>query len=112
MSKMEDLERRIQALADRAAPLRKLADNDPAKAPLTGLIDEINALRAEQDTMSRQPKDELDEAFVPYREKRVVEGQDADDDEPAPKKAAPAPAPARGVAKPAAKTAVKKPGRR
>lgn len=38
----------IKRLLELAAPLRLLEDDDPAKGPLTGIVDEINKLRAEQ----------------------------------------------------------------
>lgn len=43
-----NIEDQIQSLADLAAPLRELDDDDPAKAPLAGIVDEINRLRAVQ----------------------------------------------------------------
>ena len=43
-----DLEAQIQELLKKAEPLRKLEDDDEKKAPLTAIIDKINALRAEQ----------------------------------------------------------------
>lgn len=41
-------EAEIHRLLALAEPLRLLADDDLAKGPLTGIVDEINALRAEQ----------------------------------------------------------------
>lgn len=43
-----NLETLIAELLAQADPLRELADDDPAKAPLGPLVDKINALRAEQ----------------------------------------------------------------
>lgn len=60
-------EDRIQALLAKAEPLRELADDDPAKEPLAGIVDEINALR------SRQAKDAMTVIDPPA----VVEGDDA-----------------------------------
>ena len=42
------VEQDIQRLLALAAPLRLLADDDPAKVPLTAIVDDINALRALQ----------------------------------------------------------------
>lgn len=39
----------IHELLAEAALLRHLPDDDPAKAPLTGIVDQINRLRHEQD---------------------------------------------------------------
>ena len=38
----------IAGLLGAAAPLRLLSEDDPKQAPLAGIIDEINALRAKQ----------------------------------------------------------------
>lgn len=40
-----NIEDKIKELADKAAPLRLLADDDTAKTPLNGIILEINSLR-------------------------------------------------------------------
>lgn len=50
-TKHEALEKLIQALAAKAEPLRELGDDDEAKKPLAGIIDEINALRAKQEKL-------------------------------------------------------------
>lgn len=47
------LEDQIQALLAKAEPLRALPDDEPAKDPLGGLVEEINALRALQDAATR-----------------------------------------------------------
>lgn len=39
-------ESEINRLLALAEPLRGLAEDDPAKAPLAGIVDEINRLRA------------------------------------------------------------------
>ena len=39
---------RIEALMMQAAPLRVIPEDDPSHAPLTGIVDEINRLRAMQ----------------------------------------------------------------
>lgn len=43
------LKDQIAALLAKAAPLRELEHDDPRAAPLAGIVDEINALRALQD---------------------------------------------------------------
>ena len=53
-----NIEDKIAELLAQAEPLRKLADDDTAKAPLTGIVDEINALRAEQSRGGRPDPDE------------------------------------------------------
>lgn len=47
-------EDQIQSLLAHAAPLRELADDDPNKAPLAGIVDEINRLRAVQEKQALQ----------------------------------------------------------
>lgn len=42
------LEDQIASLLAEAEPLRALAEDDPAKVPLAGIVDAINALRARQ----------------------------------------------------------------
>jgi hypothetical protein len=42
------LEEQITELLVQAAPLRLLAGDDPEAEPLAGIVDKINALRAEQ----------------------------------------------------------------
>ena len=42
------LEDEIMALLAKAEPLRCLPDDEPAKRPLTAMVDQINALRAKQ----------------------------------------------------------------
>jgi hypothetical protein len=42
------IENQIAELLAQAEPLRGLAHDDPAQAPLAGIVDRINALRAEQ----------------------------------------------------------------
>jgi hypothetical protein len=42
------IEEEITALLDKAEPLRCLPEDEPAKAPLAGIITEINRLRAIQ----------------------------------------------------------------
>jgi hypothetical protein len=44
----EQIEDQIQALLAEAEPLRVLDADDPEQAPLTGLVDQINSLRALQ----------------------------------------------------------------
>lgn len=63
------LQDRIEELLAEAAPLRELDEDDPAKAPLAGLVDQINALRAEQ---ASAPAHELLATIV-----TPVEGADA-----------------------------------
>lgn len=46
------LEAKIQALLAHAEPLRPLDEDDPAKAPLAGIVDEINRLRAKQERIA------------------------------------------------------------
>lgn len=59
------IEERIAALLARAEPLRALPDDDPAKAPLTRIVDDINRLRALQ---AAAPRDDTNAA---------IEGDDA-----------------------------------
>lgn len=42
------IEQEIAALLAKAEPLRCLPEDEPAKSPLVGIIDEINRLRAVQ----------------------------------------------------------------
>ncbi len=42
------IEDRIQTLLAQAAPLRVIPEDDPAHAPLAGIVDEINRLREMQ----------------------------------------------------------------
>jgi len=44
------IEQQIAALLDEALPYRALHDDDPGKAPLTAIIDEINRLRELEST--------------------------------------------------------------
>ena len=48
------IEDQIQSLIAHAEPLRALDDDDPAKAPLAGIVDEINRLRAVQEKQGRE----------------------------------------------------------
>lgn len=48
----QEIEGEIQRLLDKADPLRELEDDDPKKAALPGLVDDINALRAEQSALN------------------------------------------------------------
>ena len=43
-----NLEQEIGMLLDQAEPLRCLPDDEPAKIPLTAIVDAINKLRAQQ----------------------------------------------------------------
>ena len=43
-----NIEDQINELLTEATPLRILDDDDPLKAPLTKIVDKINALRAKQ----------------------------------------------------------------
>ena len=85
------LEDEIGLLLKRAEPLRCLPDDEPAKIPLTAIVDEINRLRAQQDRQAN-----------PLPEP-VIEGADADP-EAEPFKAAlaekPQPLPARRPGRP------------
>lgn len=45
-----DVEAKIQSLLELAEPLRRLHDDDPEKARLAQIIDQINVLRKEQET--------------------------------------------------------------
>lgn len=58
-----DYEAEIAELAAQADPLRVLLDDDPAKEPLQGLVDQINALRHAQATADRVevPQNDPDE---------------------------------------------------
>lgn len=48
------IEDQISNLLAHADPLRLLHDDDPAKAPLAGIVDEINRLRAEQAAAAKE----------------------------------------------------------
>lgn len=86
-----NLETEISRLLQMAEPLRCLPDDEPAKIPLTAIVDEINKLRAQQDRQAN-----------PLPEP-VIEGADADP-EAEPFKAAlaekPQPLPARRPGRP------------
>lgn len=79
------IEDEIAALLAKAEPLRLLPDDEPAKAPLTAIVDRINELRADQ---AAGPKDVVDEQVAaeevaPRRKpgrppKAAVEGADAE----------------------------------
>ena len=56
-----NIETEIARLLKLAEPLRKLDDEDPAKGPLTGIIDEVNALRAKQAAPVRPPGADIPE---------------------------------------------------
>lgn len=58
------IEERIQELLAQAEPLRALNDDDPTKGVLGELVDEINALRAEQ---ASAPEVEILSAVEPKR---------------------------------------------
>lgn len=47
------LKDQIAALLAKAAPLRELEHDDPRAAPLAGIVDEINRLRAQQEAEAR-----------------------------------------------------------
>jgi hypothetical protein len=47
------IEDQIQALIAKAAPLRLLSADDPATTELTGIVDQINALRAKQSGLTQ-----------------------------------------------------------
>ncbi len=64
------IEEEIETLLRQAEPLRCLPDDEPAKVPLTAIVDEINALRAMQ----------ADEAVG--RSPARIEGDDVDPDAP------------------------------
>jgi len=64
-----NIEQQIAELLALAEPYRCLPDDEPAKAPLTALVDQINTLRAKQSAPGFV--DELPEA--------TEEGADADD---------------------------------
>lgn len=68
------IEDKITELAEKAAPLRLLAEDDPKKEPLNGIIVEINALRA----LQSKGKTEIDgEAPKKRGRPATVEGADA-----------------------------------
>ena len=70
-----NIEDKIAELLAQAEPLRKLDDDDTAKAPLTGIVDQINALRARQ---SRGETEFDGELVKPKRGRPAkVEGDDA-----------------------------------
>ena len=77
-----NIESEIARLLALAEPLRALADDDLAKEPLTGIVDEINVLRAEQNE-GRDPgpsnalKVELASALLASMN-AIVEGADHD----------------------------------
>ena len=50
----DQIEDEIQALLAEAEPLRQLDADDPKQAPLAGLVDQINSLRALQATAARE----------------------------------------------------------
>jgi hypothetical protein len=49
-----DYDAEIAKLLEKALPLRSLDDDDPKKQELTGIVDEVNALREAQDKANRQ----------------------------------------------------------
>ncbi len=57
VSEYDRIEAEIKKLHDEAQPLRALADDDPKKAKLTKIVDEINQLRAKQTTAMRDEPD-------------------------------------------------------
>jgi len=65
-------EERIADLLALAAPLREMHDDDPAKEPLGGIIDQINRLREQQDKERRLSRPEAPELSV--REKLEAAG--------------------------------------
>ncbi len=65
------IEDQIRDLLAKAEPLRSLPDDEPAKVPLTAIVDEINALRAIQ---------AADAAECPADDS-AIEGDDAADSE-------------------------------
>ena len=66
-----NIEDQITELLAEATPLRSLDEDDPLKAPLTKIMDKINALRAKQANE------------VPVVIEPTIEGADAKADEPA-----------------------------
>ena len=55
------IEKQIEALLAKAEPLRCLPEDEPAKAHLGVLVDQINALRAQQAAPVRSPGADIPE---------------------------------------------------
>lgn len=70
------IEDQITALLAQAEPLRCLPDDEPAKAPLAGMVDEINRLRALQ-AAGHTEAGEAPPKRKPGRPKATPEGSDA-----------------------------------
>ena len=69
-----NIEDKITELLAHAEPLRQLDDDDEAKRPLTGIVDEINALRA----LQSKGVTEIDGETKPKRGRPArAEGSDA-----------------------------------
>lgn len=58
------IEDKIQTLLNQAAPLRPLEEDDPKKARLAAIVDEINALRAEQAELNMAVLDDEFQSIV------------------------------------------------
>ncbi len=73
------IEQEIAALCAQADELRPLPEDEPAKAPLAGIIDAINALRAKQARGDLPPsaQEARAEAMRKPGRKPKIEGADA-----------------------------------